>query len=518
MMRLTRIFGFVGLGLGVLLLLPIYAGFSAQADPYEGYTLFSVNNSTHSYMVDMNNAVVHSWTHNKTGGYSCYLLDSGNIIRPCESTGSPLGGGGAAGIVQEVAPNGTVVWQYTYSGSTYRSHHDIEPLPNGNVLLIAWELKTSAEAIQAGLNHSAQIWPDHIIEVEPTGPTSGTIVWAWHAWDHLIQDWDPSKNNYGVVGQHPELIDINLAGGGMGGGDWMHTNGLSYNPEWDQIVFSCHNLNEIYVIDHSTTTAQAASHSGGNSGKGGDILYRWGNPSNYDAPGSQYFRVVHCAYWVPAGVPGAGNIMAFNNREGMGTSIVAELVPPANAQGIYTPLVPGTAYGPAAPVWTYTAAGFYSSHLGGCERLANGNTFIVESQAGYMFEVNSGGTTQWSYDRSDEIARALRYGMNHPGLVGLGLTTGVQGEGDLPAKLLLAESPNPFTGSTTIHYELPADGHVSLRIYDLLGRQVAALVDGPQAAGHNSQVFNADGLVGGIYFCRLQLGDAECSRRLVLLR
>ncbi|MBK9404677.1 MAG: aryl-sulfate sulfotransferase [Ignavibacteria bacterium] len=128
-------------------------------------------------------------------------------------------------------------------------------------MLNAWEVKTSAQAIAAGLNHSASIWPDHIIEVQPSGTTGGTIVWKWHAWDHLIQDYDPTKANYGVVANHPELLDINVSS--TASGDWMHVNGISYNADLDQIVFSSHNLDEFYVIDHSTTTAEAASHTGG---------------------------------------------------------------------------------------------------------------------------------------------------------------------------------------------------------------------------------------------------------------
>ena len=58
-------------------------------------------------------------------------------------------------------------------------------------------------------------------------------------------------------------------------------NSVDYNEAFDQIILSSHNFNEIWVIDHSTTTAQAASHSGGNSGMGGDLLYRWGNPRAY---------------------------------------------------------------------------------------------------------------------------------------------------------------------------------------------------------------------------------------------
>ena len=70
---------------------------------------------------------------------------------------------------------------------------------------------------------------------------------------------------------HPELIDVNIgtlpSGGPLGGsGDWIHANSIDYCPELDQIVFSSHKLHEIYVIDHSTTINESASHSGGNSG------------------------------------------------------------------------------------------------------------------------------------------------------------------------------------------------------------------------------------------------------------
>lgn len=383
-----------------------------MAEPFAGYTLFSPNNSRYTYLADMNNSITHTWNHTTNGGYSVYLLENGRILRSAEANNPDIGGGGAAGKVQEIDWSGNLVWNYTYSSSTYLSHHDIEPLPNGNVLLIAWEVKTASQARQAGYSSYVELWPDHIVEIQPVGSTGGNIVWAWHAWDHLIQDYDASKDNYGDVGDHPELLDINMSGGaGPSGGDWMHLNGISYNPDLDQIVCSSHTLDELYVIDHSTTTEEAAGHTGGNSGMGGDILYRWGNPSNYDAPGSAYFNVVHSSVWIPAGLPGAGHIMAFNNREGQGTSIVAEIAPPVDSEGHYH-IGQDSAFGPSAPIWTYTASGFYSNHLGGCQRLPNGNTLIVESTSGYMFEVNSAGVTQWSYARGGEISRALRYGPN----------------------------------------------------------------------------------------------------------
>lgn len=486
--------------------------FNLFAQAYDGYTLYSPNNSKNTYLINMNNSVVKSWTHTKTGGYSCYLLEDGSLMRSAVSSSSSLNGGGATGIVQRVAWDGTLLWEYTYSTSSYRSHHDIEPMPNGNVLLIAWEVKTAAQSVAAGLNHSAILWPDHIIEVQPVGTTGGNIVWQWHAWDHLIQDYDASKSNYGVVANHPELLDINV---GSTSGDWMHINGISYNPTLDQIVISSHNLDEFYVIDHSTTTQEAASHSGGNAGKGGDILYRWGCPSNYDAPGSQVFNVVHNANWIPAGLPGAGNIMAFNNREGQGTSIVMEIVPPMSGTYNYQ-WTQGTAYAPSTAEWSYTASGFYSNHLGGCQRLPNGNTLIAQSTSGKMFEVTSTGTVVWSYTPGGEIVRALRYPWNYAGLSVLD----VKSESKfLPKEFSLEQNfPNPFNPNTNISYSLPSAQKVTLKVYDILGNEITTLVNEEKSAGSYSVNFDASNLPSGVYFYRLNAGSYSETRKMILLK
>ena len=77
-------------------------------------------------------------------------------------------------------------------------HHDIEVMPNGNILLIAWELISAAEAFANGRDtnklEDGKLWPCKIVEVEPIGADSGNIVWEWRAWDHLIQDFDPTKS------------------------------------------------------------------------------------------------------------------------------------------------------------------------------------------------------------------------------------------------------------------------------------------------------------------------------------
>jgi hypothetical protein len=484
---------------------------------FQGYTLYSPNNSRTTYLLDMNNKAVHSWSHTKSGGYSCYLLENGSVIRPALSTNSSLGGGGEAGVVQKYSWSGSLTWEYTYSSATIRSHHDIEPMPNGNVLLIAWEVKTATEAVQAGLNRSASIWPDHIVEVQPVGSSGGNIVWQWHAWDHLVQESNSTKNNYGVVASHPELLNINMgaSGMGMGGGDWMHINAISYNPELDQIVISSHLLNEIYVIDHSTTTAEAASHKGGKSGKGGDILYRWGCPSNYGAIGSQVFSVVHCASWIQKGLPGAGNIMAFNNGANQKRSVVVELLPPSDLAGNYT-LPAGSAYGPASPTWTYTSSGFYSDHLGGCQRLPNGNTLIVESTSGYMFETNSSGITQWSYSPGGEIVRALRYAPNYAGLTTLSVN---EASTAAPAQFQLKQNyPNPFNPTTKISFALEKESDVTIELLNTLGMHVATLVHERKSAGQYTITLNASSLSSGVYFCRMTADHFVAAHKLVLIK
>jgi hypothetical protein len=373
----------------------------------DGQIIFAPMDSRITYLINSAGVVNHTWSSSWLPGEAVWWLGDGTILRTIKTGGS--GTGGSGGGVQIIQWDGTLEWDYRYNTNGDLSHHDVKSLPNGNVLLIAWETKTRNEAIAAGRNPSevpiTGFMPDHIIEVQPTGPTSGTIVWEWHVWDHLIQDYDSSKTNYGVVGNHPELVDINYVTlSASDGSDWMHTNSIDYNEQYDQLMLSVHNFNEIWVIDHSTTTAEATSHTGGNSGNGGDLLYRWGNPQAYRAgtTSDQKFFNQHDATWIKSGFPGEGNILVFNNggnRPGDHYSTVDEIVPPVNDTGEYY-LSLGSAYGPTAQTWIYTASpptSFYSSHLSGAQRLTNGNTLICNGIAGKFFEVTPDGTTVWQY-------------------------------------------------------------------------------------------------------------------------
>jgi len=105
---------------------------------------------------------------------------------------------------------------------------------------------------------------------------------------------------------------------GTSSGNWIHANAVEYNASLDQIVFSSRKMNEIYIIDHSTTTFEATTHVGGNSGKGGDFLWRWGNPINYGqgTATDQKLYGQHDPKWIPTGFPHAGKLSVFNNGTG----------------------------------------------------------------------------------------------------------------------------------------------------------------------------------------------------------
>ncbi len=380
---------------------------SVNSQSYDGYTLYFPQNGTKAYLVDLAGNTYHSWTFNSNSKtcYSTYLLSGGVLLRTVAKQGTYFGGGPISGEVQTVDWTGNVLWDFVYSTQDYCSHHDIHAMPNGNVLLIAYERKTAAEAIQAGCALSIEMWPDKIVEIQPSGTNGGTVVWEWHAWDHLVQDHDPSKNNYGIVANHPELLNINY----NTSQDWMHVNGIDYNEELDQVTFSSHALNELYVIDHSTTTAEAASHTGGNSGKGGDLLYRWGNPAAYQTAGTTDFNVVHDAHWVSMDDPRFPNaLVGFNNKGGSGGKTCVDIINPPY-DGFNYLLTPGTSYAPATYEWRHTYSGNPTPDNGNSQQLPNGNTLVCIGMSGFIYEIDSDQVQVWSKTVGGTLPQSFRY-------------------------------------------------------------------------------------------------------------
>ncbi|GJM44739.1 MAG: thioredoxin [Gemmatimonadota bacterium] len=522
---------------------------------FDGYTLFEGLTYTDTYLIDLEGRLVHSWHSLYEPGDMAYLLENGHLIRGANPGSNWFQQGGAAGIIEEFDWDGNPVWSYTYSDSLKRHHHDLAVLPNGNVLMLAWELKNSVEAIAAGRDPGkiwdGAIWPEHILEIEPTGANGGAVVWEWYSWDHLIQDFDSTAANFGVVADHPELIDINYTHNGTGGADWMHANALNYNEDLDQIAISVNQFSEFWIIDHGTSTAEAAGHSGGARGKGGDLLYRWGNPQTYDrgtAADRKLYRQ-HDVQWIPNGRPGSGNILLFNNgfdRPEGAYSSVEEIQTTADGLGDYPDPLPGQPHGPATTVWTYTSTppeDLYGPFISGAERLPNGNTLICDgAPSGTFHEVDATDSLAWMYispvgtngplvqgttPTSNLVFRARRYAPTYAAFDGRDLTPGdvielpattavpmiVAG----PAFELYPSYPNPARFGTTISFSLERAGHVRLDVFDVAGRHVATLVDGVKSAGSHRQRWDAF-VASGVYHYRLGVDGASETGRVLVLR
>ncbi|HEV3444726.1 MAG TPA: aryl-sulfate sulfotransferase [Gemmataceae bacterium] len=467
-----------------------------KPNAFPGYTLIFPLESTTTYLIDMQGRLTRSWESKYTAGQDAYLLENGHLLRSAKlgTEEAFFAGSGAGGRIQEFTWDGELVWDFKFHNEKQTQHHAITRMPNGNVLMIVWERKTTAEAIEAGLlpelAGNSDTLVDCLIEVEPTGKTEGRIVWEWHVWDHLIQDYDPAKANFGEVAAHAELVDVNFGRKGStflkiaefvkasrrdkagvkrssenaglrklqgigyvgaGGGkkfvgffpDWTHVNAVAYNAELDQIMLSPRTFNEIWIIDHSTTPAESAGHTGGRSGRGGDLLYRWGNPQAHRAGQAEDQRLFaqHDAQWIPAGLPGEGRLLVFNNgsdRPGGNYSSVDEIVLPGDLDGDYES-DPASASRANRPLWSYVAPNkldFFAPHMSGAQRLPNGDTLICTGFGGSVFEVTAEKEIVWKYinpakaepspdgTEGGAIFRAYRYARGYPGLAGKDLRPG----------------------------------------------------------------------------------------------
>ncbi|MEM7307551.1 MAG: aryl-sulfate sulfotransferase [Planctomycetota bacterium] len=453
---------------------------------FEGYTLYCPLDSGTTYLVGMDGEPVHTWRSELPPGSAIYLQDDGSILRGFRVNENPVfHGGGLGGGIQRITWDGEVTWEYQVSSKDFSQHHDIEPLPNGNVLLIAWEHVAPDMALRLGRDPEVVDdegwWPDAVYEVKPVLPDGAEVVWEWHAKDHLIQDREPSKPSYGSIPDRPGRIDVNgdhrdlppeteeererrekleeemaalgYTGGSAGNGrddkpresegrpDWLHTNAVEYNAELDLVMLSTPEFSEIWILDHSTTTEEARGSTGGRYGRGGDLLYRWGNPRTYGrgTADDQILSYQHDPTWIPAGYPGAGNVLILNNGRDRGWSSVDEISLPL-AGGAFE-LEAGVAFGPEAPAWTYgSAAGeFFAPFISGAQRLPNGNTLVCVGPEGLVREVTADGETVWELRngfggdipmsfgnaaertppvKSGALFRATRIAPDHPALAG----------------------------------------------------------------------------------------------------
>ncbi len=515
---------------------------------YEGYTLITPLLHPSVYLINLEGQTVHQWNVSAAFGTTNRLLPDGALLRISGAPNTWEGVQGRSGRLEIIEWDGTVRWQHDFVTDTYMLHHDVVPLPNGNLLGVVWDRRDMDAITSVGYDpenlaeNQDHILSERIVEFKPILPDTIEIVWQWDSWDHLVQDHNPllSDTYAERIADYPERIDVNTSSGG----DWLHFNALDYNEKLDVIVVSASYLNEFWIIDHSTSTEEAHGISGGNFGLGGRLLYRWGNPRMYGIGDEedQTLHFLHSVQWISDGLPGAGNLLVFENGVGQpegNYSTVHELVLPYMKDSYgdavwYAQDIDGSFQDPET-AWTFSAPGeFYSEFVSGQQRLPNGNTLIAEGMTGRVFELAAGSDQLiWEYinpvvptgplsqgdpippfgpagsiRQQNAIFRALRYGVDFKGFSERDLfpigpielnTTAEIPDGHFE---LSPGYPNPFRGRVTLSIQVPEPTHIQLDVFNVLGQKVATLTDEFHSVGTYNYVFDAEVLPPGVYLCR----------------
>jgi hypothetical protein len=370
----------------------------------DGLVLISDFTTESVVLIDIDNNIVNSWEVNDYNLLNSYLTPDSILVTISKLNNLP--------VLQKYDWDGLLLWTFILEEGECIMHHEQVILPNGNILAICKETIIAEENIY----FNEDIVIDKIIEIEPLDHDQANIIWEWRFYDHLIQDYDPNMLNYGIISENPQLLNINAYNVL---GDFTHLNCVDFNAELNQIVFSSRTLNEVFIIDHSTTTEEAKSHIGGIYGKGGDFLYRWGNPINYNRGdlGDQKLHAPHAVNWINSDYPGGGNILLFDNEYDVSISAIIEFQPPILSNGLYS-LDANEPFAPNEYTWINYSSDYFSLSHSGAFRMPNGNTLITIFGVPPLYEINiieidENGSLQWEYLGSFVTFRASKYPLSY---------------------------------------------------------------------------------------------------------
>lgn len=529
-MKISLLLSFILLALNSFSQTPTLGLLHISEEVSEGYTLFTPEKNENVYLINNCGETINTWTFSERPGLTCYLLENGNLLRTGKDS-------------LEIRDwNNNLIWSYDMAGNGLNQHHDVEPLPNGNILCVVSEIYTDVEMLAHGRDASITgptFKLDKIVEISPLGTNDATIVWEWKFIDHFIQDFDNTKANFGVVEDHPELIDINYDNGKLT--DWTHVNAIDYNADLDQILLSTRHLSEIHIIDHSTTTVEAAGHVGGDSNKGGDFLWRWGNPIVYrqGTVNDQQLFLQHDAKWVDNGFTDEGKISVFNNGGDIdNTHSSIHLIQPTEINGVYS--MTNSAFLPLAFDWSWTGTilnePFFESKKCGVIALKNGNLIFCETSKGQFTEITKQGQIVWVYKNptgpaiydqfttiinvNNSIFRAEKYLSDYAGFDGVDLTPQsiIENTNTVSDDCIQGvniedntSNANTITCITTIDKILFSKVIDEISIYNITGKLVA------QNLNLNSDVYNMH-LNPGLYIIEVKSEDGDLKKEKIIIR
>ena len=374
------------------------------ARAWNGYTVLSPLGTQAALVIDMNGKVVKRWDgYNHSAGGPARVLPGGHVIaasgaRPPHQESLEL---------VERDFDGNVIWRFdrneqveTRDGETIwalRQHHDWQRDD-------FWAGYYSPEAEPASgatqgrntlvLTHTSHVVPDvadvlleddRIIEVT----SEGEIVWEWIAGEHIDElGFDAAAR--AVIRKAP---GFNAERGGF---DWLHLNSATYvgpnrwfdtgDPRFapDNVIVSSRQASVVAII-----------------ARDGSIVWRLGPDFSVSVELRAIRQIIgqHQAHLIPPGLPGAGNLLVFDNGGASGYGFVNPIAP--NGTGAF--VRPSSRVLEIDPVtlelvWSYQAgARFFASNISGAQRLPNGNTLITEGTTGRLFEVTTDGTIVWEY-------------------------------------------------------------------------------------------------------------------------
>lgn len=505
----------------------------------EGLTFFCSHGTRESYLINNCGDIINMWEHDTSVGLSGRLLPNGNLIRAGQVSGccSQFSKGG---LVEIIDWDGNVIWSYAFANEYIQQHHDFAIMPNGNLLILGWE-PIPKEWTAFGIQRTV-IWSEFIYEVKPIGLDEIEIIWEWHLSDHFVQDVNNALDNFGVIKDNPGKVDFYYRGpSGWIGFDFWHANAIDYNSAKDEILINARNANEMWIIDHSTTTAEAKTDFGGNKNKGGQLLFRWGNPAAFDVGIEDDINLfgAHGHHWIQEGFPNEGKILYYNNGTSEGPLPAhiddgsrVEMIDPSfddikneyevNQDGQYVLSDFEILYGQ-----NQTQQPLYSKYMGYSQQLENGNLLIVESQKGRIFEINALDEIVWEYamheqgsSREIEMFRAYKYPMDFKGFEGRDLTPIFENaQADIYSSCQISDVenlhgdildlyPNPFNDEISVK---ALSGLMHLGIYNLDGMKVK------QIAINGTYKLDLSELESGMYIFLANNGRKIVSKRIVKL-
>jgi hypothetical protein len=367
---------------------------------WNGYTVLSPLQTQAVLVIDMNGNIVKRWeAYNNSAGGPARVFPDGGVM---SASGNRPPHQESLELIQRDF-EGNVIWRFGRSeqiqlndGATVwsaRQHHDWqrEDFPAGYYSPDAKPAITGTNTlILTHTNHNraniadARLEDDRLIEVS----WKGDIAWEWVAADH-IDELGFSADARQAIKAAPGFSKA------RGSFDWLHINSATYvgpNKWFDEGDKRFAPNNVIISSRQGSFVAIVA--------RDGSIAWRLGP----DFSQSRELRAIrqiigqHHPHIIPKGLPGAGNLLVFDNGGSSGYGFANPIAPDgtgafARAGSRVLEINPVT----FELVWSYSAPRFFSTNISGAQRLPNGNTLITEGANGRLFEVTKEGTIAWEY-------------------------------------------------------------------------------------------------------------------------